>query len=349
MDVDAPSPDPQIGEASKESIELARDQFESQQALLNRFSPLYEQQIALNQEQQRKFIDRSDFQDEQYRNLFAPLEGKLAETALNYDSQARRDQAANEAQAGVAGNFQTARQSLTENLAAQSAAGGGRGLALNNALNIQEAVAKAGASNAARQQVESTGLGLVSSAANLGRGFPSQGVQLGQAAQASGQGAMGAVSGLSGLTGAGYNQALQGYGVGINGLTGLYQAQANAAGMQNGIFGDMLGAGAMAYGMYRSSKDAKETGSAVDGKRALAGLADLDVDSWTYKRGEGDGGSHIGPYAEDVNKRFGDEVAPGGEAIDMVKMNEVTAKAISELAEQVAALEQELSGMESKA
>ncbi|MDF3021681.1 MAG: hypothetical protein K0Q92_2984 [Steroidobacteraceae bacterium] len=294
-------------------------------------------------------MGRSNEQWEQYETLFKPLEGKMAETVANYDTQARRDQAASEAQAGVAGNFQTARQGLTENLAAQGAAGGGRGLALNNALNIQEAVAKAGAGNTARRNVEATGLSLLGSATNFGRGLTNTGLQTGQAAQANGQGAMGAVSGLSGLTGAGYNQALQGYGVGINGLLGQYQASAQSTGQQNGIFGDMLGAGMMAYGMYSSSKDAKTTEGSVDGKEALRGLSDLKVDHWTYKPGMGDSGSHVGPYAEDVQREFGDSHAPGGKAIDMVAMSKTNAAALKELSSQMENLQRELSALESEA
>lgn len=346
MDVDAPSPDPQIGEASRESIELARDQFEAQQALLDQFSPLYQQQIELQQQMQQDNLARSNDQWQHYQDTFRPLEEQMAAEAASYNTAGRREQAAQEAEAAMASQFGTARQSMQEALNAQGAAGGGRGLAMGNALAIEEAKARAGAGNQARRQTEQTGLALLGSATNFGRGLTNTGMQVGQQASANGQGAMGAVSGLSGLTGAGYGAALQGYGVGINGLTGLHTAQLNSMGAQNGIFGDLMGAGMGIAGMFMSTKEAKTPGKPVSGKKALRGLNSLPVESWSYKPGKGDGGEHVGPYAEDVNKRFGDTVAPGGKAIDMVAMSEVNTRALRELSEQVVSLRKELSDLE---
>ena len=161
-----------------------------------------------------------------------------------------------------------------------------------------------------------------------------------------GNNATGQVSGLSGMTGAGFGAAMQGYGTGINGLVSNYQAQAAATNQQNGIFGDLLGAGMGAAGMFMSTKKAKKKGANVDGKKALKGLAALDVDEWTYKPGRGDGGDHVGPYAEDVNREFGDDAAPGGKMINMVEMSETNAKALRELATEVAGLKKELLQLE---
>jgi hypothetical protein len=344
--VKQPSPDPQIGEASKEAIQLGRDQFEAQQALVAQFSPLYQQQIEFQLGQQQKYSDRSDQSYADYDQYFRQTEHKLAETATNYDTADRRNQAAAGAEANVAGQFANARQSLTEDLSAQQAEGSGRGLALRNAMAIEEAKARAGAGDTARRNVESTGLSLMGNAANLGRGFPAQSTALGQAATGAGGAAQGSVAGLSGLTGAGYAQQLQGYGVGINGLLGQYQAQQQSTNASNGMFGDLLGAGLTAYGMYQSSKKVKDMGTEVSGKKALAGLRDLKVDNWTYKRGQGDEGSHVGPYAEDVQARFGDTVAPGGKAIDMVAMGKINADAIRELASQMDAMEKHVSELE---
>lgn len=345
MDVDAPTPDPAIGQASKESIQLGRDQFSAQQALLAKFSPLYEQQIKLSQDAQAKNTARSDAQWDQYTTLFKPLEEKMAATVAGYDTQERRDKAAADAMAGVTGTFDQARQGLTESLGAQGiGSSSGKGLAMRNALGIEEAKAKAGAGSNAIRNVESTGLSLLGSATNFGRGLTNTGLATGQVAQGNGNNATGQVSGLSGLTGAGFGAAMQGYGTGINGLVSNYQAQAQASNAQNGIFGDLLGAGMSMYAM--SSKAAKKKGAKVDGKKALKGLAALDVDEWTYKPGMGDGGDHVGPYAEDVNREFGDGAAPGGKMINMVEMSETNAKALRELTTQVAVLKKELLQLE---
>jgi hypothetical protein len=50
-------------------------------------------------------------------------------------------------------------------------------------------------------------------------------------------------------------------------------------------------------------------------------LQRIPIEAWKYKEGVADEGEHIGPYAEDVNREFGDEAAPGGEKLDPVTMN----------------------------
>jgi hypothetical protein len=353
MSPDIPDPDPAIGEASKGALDLANRQFDSQQALLAEYSPLFKDQIEFSLAQQGKNAQRSDQSWNDYQTTWRPLEQKFASTALNYDTEARRDKAAADAMSGVTSTFDQARQGLTESLGAQRiGASSGKGLALRNAMGIQEARAKAGAGAAARRSVETTGLNLLGSASNFGRNMPNTGLSAGAAGMQAGNNATSQVGGLSSLTGAGYGQALQGYGVGINGLTGLYQAQAQASGQQNGMFGDLLGAGMMGYGMYKSTKKAKNPGKPVDGKRALQGLSDLNVEDWSYKEGQGDGGSHVGPYAEDVRREFGDGVAPGGKAIridspDQESMSDINGKAIAELAKQLQAINAEIKSLES--
>lgn len=346
MNVDAPSPDPQIGAASKEAIQLGRDQFDAQQALLAKFTPLYEEQVRLSQDAQAKNTARSDAQWDNYTTNFKPLEEKMAATVAGYDTQERRDKAAADAMAGVTGTFDQARQGLTESLNQQGIGGSsGKGLALRNAMAIEEAKAKAGAGASAIRGVESTGLSLLGSATNFGRGLTNTGLQTGQAAQSNGNNATGQVSGLSGLTGAGFGAAMQGIGTGVNGLVANHQAELASFNASNAAMGDMIGAGAGIFGMM-STKKAKKQGAKVDGKKALKGLAALDVDEWTYKPGMGDGGDHVGPYAEDVNREFGDGVAPGGKMLNMVEMSDVNAKALRELTAQVAGLKKELLQLE---
>src|SRR5690242_1012432 len=127
MDVDAPSPDPAIGEASKDAIDLANRQFDAQQALLQEYSPLFKQQMEFNLAQQGKNSQRSDQAWSDYQTNFRPLEQQMASEVASYNTQGRRDQASSEAMGQVAGTFDTARQGLTESLAAQGASGGGRG------------------------------------------------------------------------------------------------------------------------------------------------------------------------------------------------------------------------------
>ena len=74
-------------------------------------------------------------------------------------------------------------------------------------------------------------------------------------------------------------------------------------------------------------------------KRALDGIDALDVEQWRYKPGVADEGTHIGPYAQDVQREFGDEAAPGGVRLNSQAMNHYADDAIRELLRKVDQLE----------
>jgi hypothetical protein len=374
----APAPDPQIGQASLNQIALSKQEYEDQKALTDKYTPLFEQQIAANTAAQQQETQQAADQYDQYRKYFAPLEQQYASEAADYASDGRKEQAAQTAEGQVGTAYDTARAQQQDQLQAGGVqAGSGKALALGNSLNLSEAVAKAGAANTARTNVENTGLNLQGSAVNIGRGLPTASLQASGAAQSSGGAAQGNVAGLSGLTAAPLTTSTPAYSAGVNGLLGYNQAQQNATNSSNGFFGDLLGAGAMAYGMYKSTKKAKTKISRVDGKEALSGLvaggggpADkqsvglragakplaisgkkaldglcsgkMPVDGWKYHDGVEDSGDHVGPYAEDVHTAFGDKVAPGGKAIDMGAMSQVNGAALAQLAKKVSALKAEL-------
>ncbi|WP_268612641.1 tail fiber domain-containing protein, partial [Escherichia coli] len=91
--------------------------------------------------------------------------------------------------------------------------------------------------------------------------------------------------------------------------------------------------------MFSSSKTLKEEGEPVDDEEALSGLTKVPVESWKYRQGVEDGGRHIGPYAEDMQAQFGDDVAPGGVGLDMVSVSGQHHAAIRALAKKVKRLE----------
>jgi hypothetical protein len=378
MHTKTPAPDPQIGQASLNQVALSKQEYDDQKKLLDQYTPLFQQEIAANTAAQSQETQQAADQYDQYRKYFAPLEQQYATEAANYATDGRKEQAAQTAEGQVGTAFDTARAQQADQLQAGGVqAGSGKALALNNALNLQEATAKAGAANAARTNVENTGLNLQGSAVNIGRGLPTASLQASGAAQGSGQAAQGGVSGLSGLTAAPLTTSTPAFGAGINGLIGYNQLQQGAASANQGFFGDLIGAGATAYGMYKSTKTAKTRISRVDGKAALEGLVaggapaakqtvkakpstlrvsgpkalegltsgKMPVDGWKYHKGVEDSGDHVGPYAEDVHAAFGDAVAPRGKAIDMGAMSEVNGKAIAQLAKQVAAMKRELAAL----
>lgn len=74
-------------------------------------------------------------------------------------------------------------------------------------------------------------------------------------------------------------------------------------------------------------------------KQALDGIDALDVEQWRYKPGVADEGTHIGPYAQDVQREFGDEVAPGGVRLNGPALNHYADDAIRALMRKVDQLE----------
>lgn len=378
----APAPDPQIGQASLNQIALSKEEYDDQKALTDQYAPLYASEIAAGTAAQQQETQESADTYANYQKYFQPVQDQFATDAASYSTEGRKQEAAETAEGQVGTAYDTARAQQQDQLQAGGVqAGSGKALALNNALNLQEATAKAGAANTARTNVENTGLSLEQNASSLGAGLPVTSLQQAGAAQSSGQAAQGSVAGLSGLTAAPLTTSTAGTTAGINGLLGYNQAQANATNSSNGFFGDLIGAGATAAGMYfGSSKKIKTTISRVDGKAAVDGLVagggtpagkqsvacppgaaplgisgpkaldgltsgKMPVDGWKYHDGVEDSGDHVGPYAEDVHAAFGDKVAPRGKGIDMGAMSQVNGAALGQLAKKVAALKRELKAL----
>ena len=110
-------------------------------------------------------------------------------------------------------------------------------------------------------------------------------------------------------------------GNGLSTIAGLQSSNYNTQLSQPSdlaALGQLAGA---AYGIYKSSKKLKTDKKHVDGKKVTEGLQRIPVDAWKYKKGVADGGKHVGPYAEDVQREFGDKAAPGGKKIDLISMN----------------------------
>lgn len=185
--------------------------------------------------------------------------------------------------------------------------------------------------NTAKDKVDANLNSLQQGAANFGAGFANTSGQAAQTAIAAGtagtNGLNTAVQSPVGLLGVQNNavgninsaagnsiksadmiaQAGQTTAKAINSIGGL--AGGYASGGTSGLM-DML--------KPTSSRAAKKDIRDVDGDAALAGLEDAEPKSWQYKEGEGDGGSHVGPIAEDMQKAFGDQAAPGGKKIDII-------------------------------
>ena len=78
-------------------------------------------------------------------------------------------------------------------------------------------------------------------------------------------------------------------------------------------------------------------------KLALNKVKDLGVSLWNYKPSSGytPGKDFIGPMANDVNRRFGEEAAPDGKKLDLINMNGIALSAIKGLSEELGKIKDE--------
>lgn len=67
-------------------------------------------------------------------------------------------------------------------------------------------------------------------------------------------------------------------------------------------FMDLLGTGVGLLANYAlpSERRLKKNKRRADTKKTLDAIQDMDTDAWEYKPGAGDGGTHVGPYADDM-------------------------------------------------
>ena len=88
-----------------------------------------------------------------------------------------------------------------------------------------------------------------------------------------------------------------------------------------------------------SSRTMKHDVEDLGDDQVLDGLAAAKPKAWTYDKGVSDGGRHVGPMAEDMQKQFGDTVAPGGKKIDRTSHLGLQHAAINALTKRVKTLE----------
>lgn len=278
------------------------------------------------------------------KTTFRPLEQRIVTDSQNYDTEGRREAAADSATADVRSATTRAMGASSRNLARMGQSMGG----INSVKQAQmAALAEAGAATGARRNVEATGRAMRMDAASLGRGLPSAqatAMQTGTAAGNSAVGASGAANGTAAsaadLMGRGFNTGVAGNQSSGNlyGQAADLSSRSNMGGMMAGVGGLMQGMGAMGW----SSKRLKKRGGRMSDEAALQANNRLQNDTWTYKDGVADSGTHGGPYAEDVNREFGDEAAPGGDMVNLKVMAENNSKSIAALTKRAELIEREL-------
>lgn len=287
--------------------------------------------------------------------MFDPVKQQMVKESMDYGGAADQSALAQSAAANVDAQFDAQRSATQRNLTSMGVnPNSGKFVSSDRALGIAQAGQRAAQQTAARQTAKDKGISLRAGAANYGAGLGNASanayntaVGAGSAAAGSaGAGIGGANQSAAGVSNAygGYNNVantmMQGNQMAMSGLNTIAGVnQANAQGT-NQLIGTAAGLGLLAL----SSKDAKEGKAPVSEEQVLDRIKDVPVESWKYKDGMGDGGSHIGPYAEDVQASLGDAVAPGGKAIDMVSMQGAQLAAIKALDKKVSALQKRVDG-----
>jgi hypothetical protein len=230
---------------------------------------------------------------QRYETIFQPLEEQLASDAESYSSPERMEQEAGKAEADVAAQFASARQTAQNRLESfgvdpsQTRAG-----ALDLGTRVAEAAAQASAGNQARTQTENTGRALRSEAINVGRGYPGQ-IQ----ASMSGQGQAGNAAANTGL-------AQTASGANTMGIGSTWQGMGNNA---IGQWGNILNTGySNAMDQYKANQDSSS------GWGNILGMgASLALKGWKgFAEGGAipDGGGPVPPDASPSNGAIPDDV-----------------------------------------
>lgn len=261
-----------------------------------------------------------------YKTTFEPLQDAYIKEAQDFASPDRVQAAADTARADVAlaadaANGTRARQAMAMGVNPMS----GRFADAGAKAATATALASAGGANIARRTVEDQGRSMKANAINLGSGLAIN---------------PGTSMGLSnGGMSAGTSAAMSGYGQQGSLLNADYQNRMTAYNASSGLAGSIGSALGSVAGMipeagwaalFASSKEIKENKQPVPD--ALGVLNSMPVEKWDYKPGAGDGGTHIGPYAEDFQAATG---LGDGKSIDALSMIGVTMGAVQDLSKQV--------------
>lgn len=335
-------PDPLVGQSAMANSAISKDTLDWYKAKDLETAPYRDKayQLALEQADlqnatSKKQLEMADDTYDYTKNTFRPIEQKIAADAVGYDTQARRDAEAAQAQADVGAAIDAQRANAGREIESRGGdVNSGNYLAAIARGTVMAGAQQGAAGNLARKNVEAVGAAKVADAAAMGRGIAATnstqtqlGIQAGNSSVAAAQvpGAIAAQQGTMMAQGA--NTAIQGNSSAGNLMLGQYNATTNAQQTANsanngawGALGSVAGAGISAF---ISDETQKKDIEPVDPDAALEAVVKTPVSTWKYKddSAAADGGqSHTGAMAQDIQKNMGDSVAPGGRKVDIISM-----------------------------
>jgi len=300
----APTPDPAIGQAAQANVALgehwldfAKQQFadgNSRQATTDALNTkVINQQIA-TQDQANTWA-----QQDRARTLgvFQPIENQFVDTAKNFDTPEKQEEAAATAKADVLSSAGTQQQSNQRQMAAMGISpDSGRYAGITKTQDTNTALASAGAQNNARQVIRDKGLALKADAVNMGKGLASS------TAAAYGIGTNAGNSAVQ-TNQQGNNNFYQNGAVMQQGFGGAVGANNSAGSMLGNLYGNQLNA-------WSAQQQANATSSAGIGSLvgtgigAYAALSDINTKQNIKRIGTLDNGVPV--YAFEYKQEYKD-------------------------------------------
>jgi hypothetical protein len=267
-----PPPDPAIGEAAKNNIELgkewlsfAKDQFAEgnirQDATDALTKTVIDQQLS-TQDQANAWA-----KEDRARNdtVFKPLQDQMIDQANAYAAPEKQDEAAAQAKTDVATAFANQKMSTSRQMAAMGInPNSGRSEALSRSSDLAGAVSTAGMENSARQGIRDKALALQGSVSGFGTALS------GNAINAAGLGINAGNSALAGNAGANA-QWMNNNSVMTNGFSGGISANQSGAGILNNVYSNQ--ASSVNAGNQANAASAAGTGQAIGGIAAAGMMA----------------------------------------------------------------------------
>jgi len=269
----APTPDPQIGKAALENVQLGKDWLAFATDQFNQGNIRQADLDALTKQVTESQLAAQDTSNQwaaedraRYKDVFQPLQDQYIDKAKNYATPEKQEQAAAEAVADVNQQAAQARAANTRSMAAMGInPNSGRFQGISRAQETLNGLNAAGAANNGRQITRDKGDAMLADAINMGNGMASQaagslglGLNAGNSATGNAQANMGSWRANQGVMQSGFQGAMQGNSSGAGILNqqhgnqvNAWQAQqqasgASSAGMMSGI-GAIAGAGLMAF------------------------------------------------------------------------------------------------------
>lgn len=300
----APTADPGISSSAKRQTELAEEYLSFVKEEFSYSKSMQEEQQKLAKEVSDTFLSMAKEDRERWNTVFKPLEDQFIKEATEYDTPERQEQAAASARADVQSAAATEREAMERRNASMGIRpDSGAYAGLDRAASLGTALGSVDAQNRARETVRQTGREMRAQAIGLGRDLKSQASSyLANSLNASTV-PINTHTQSIGIMNSGYSNAQGGYNSSGSTLNSLYKNQLSAystdqeyKAANNAGWMKLAGTGA---GLIFSSKKAKTNRKEVAEGDSLKAVERMPVETYDYKPGVGDGGSHVGPMAED--------------------------------------------------